>query len=105
MIRVNSPNSGCLPNIGNGPQSGPPLYIKAKGRKAAHIFIMGPKGHKIFHQLVMRPKAAKWLIIVSRGLNPVFGTLPVFSEFTLHDHGIVEPRFTCLLLDKVANEA
>ena len=30
----------------------------------------------------MRPKAAKRPIIVKRGLYPVFGTLPVFSEFT-----------------------
>ena len=30
-FRVNSPNTGCLPNIGNGPQSGPPLYGKAEG--------------------------------------------------------------------------
>ena len=43
MTRVNSPNSGCLLNIGNGPQSGPPLYTKAKGCESAHQFIMGPK--------------------------------------------------------------
>ena len=48
---VNSPNSGCLIDIGNGPQSGPPLYSKAKGREVAHQFIM-------------RPEAAKWFIIV-----------------------------------------
>ena len=39
--RVKSPNSGCLLNIGNGPQSGPPLYSKAEGRFAALHFIMG----------------------------------------------------------------
>ena len=50
-IRVISPNSGCLLNIGNGPQSGQPLYSKPKGRDAAHQFITGPM-------------AAKWLIIV-----------------------------------------
>ena len=44
--RVNSPNSGCLLNIGNGPQSGPPLYCKAKGREVAYQFIMGPKAAK-----------------------------------------------------------
>ena len=44
--RVNSPNSGCLLNIGNGPQSDPPLYSKAKGRKATHQFIMGPNATK-----------------------------------------------------------
>ena len=48
VIRVNSPNSGCLLNIGNGPQSGPPFYIEAKGREAAN-------------QCVLQPKAAKWL--------------------------------------------
>ena len=42
-IRVNSPNFGCLRNIRNGPQSGPPLSSKAKGREAALQFIMGPK--------------------------------------------------------------
>ena len=31
----------------------------------------------------MRPKAAKWLIIVLGGLNPVFGKHPEFGEFTL----------------------
>ena len=51
LYRVNSPNSGCLLNIGNRPQSGLPLYNKAKGREAANQFIMGPK-------------AAMWLIIV-----------------------------------------
>ena len=49
MIKVNSPNSGCLLNIGNGPQSGPQFYSKAKGREAAH------------HCLV-KPRAAKWPI-------------------------------------------
>ena len=62
--RANSPNSGCLLNIGNGPQSGPPLYSKPKGRKAVHLF-------------VIRLKAAKWVII------PVFGKHPEFGEFTL----------------------
>ena len=66
---VNSPNSGCLLNIGNGPQSGTPLHSKAKGRDAAHQFIMGPK-------------AATWLIIVQRDLCPVFGKHPEFGEFT-----------------------
>ena len=51
IYRVNSPNTGCLSNIGNGPQSGPPLYGKAEGRFAALHFIMGRR-------------AAKWLIIV-----------------------------------------
>ena len=49
--KINSPNSGCLLNIGTGPESGPRLYSEAKGRKGAHQFIMGPR-------------AAKWLIIV-----------------------------------------
>ena len=40
QYRVKSPNSGCLLDIGNGSQSGPPLYKKAKGREAAHQFIM-----------------------------------------------------------------
>ena len=40
-LRVNSPNTGGLLNIGNGPQSGPPLYSKAEGRFAALNFIMG----------------------------------------------------------------
>ena len=43
LVRVNSPNSGCLLNIGNGPHSGPPMYSMAKAREAAHQFIMGPK--------------------------------------------------------------
>ena len=38
-LRVNSPNSGCQLNIGNGPQSGTPLQNKANqlimGLKAA----------------------------------------------------------------------
>ena len=46
LNRVFSPNSGCLLNIGNGPQSGPALYSKAKGREAAYQFIMGPKAAK-----------------------------------------------------------
>ena len=29
LYRVNSPNFGCLINIGNGPHSGPPFYSKA----------------------------------------------------------------------------
>ena len=32
----------------------------------------------------MGPMADKWLIIVQKGLYPVFGTLPVFSVFTLN---------------------
>ena len=32
----------------------------------------------------MRPKAAKWLIIVKRGLYPVFGKHSEFGKFTLH---------------------
>ena len=31
----------------------------------------------------MRPKAAKWLIIVLRGLYPVFGKHPEYGEFIL----------------------
>ena len=69
-LRVNSPNSGFLLNIGNEPRSGPLLYSKAKGREAAHQFVMGPK-------------AVKWLIIVLRGLNPVFGKHPGLGQFTL----------------------
>ena len=46
------------------------LYSKAKGRGAAN-------------QFVMRPMAAKWLIIVKRGLYPVIGKHPEFGEFTL----------------------
>ena len=44
--RVNSQNSGYSLNIGNGPQSGPPLYCKAKGREAAHQFTIEPKAAK-----------------------------------------------------------
>ena len=40
-------------------------------------------GRKAAHQFVMRPKAAKWLIIVQKGLYPVFGKHPEFGEFTL----------------------
>ena len=40
---VNSPNSGCLINIENGPQSGPPLYSMTKGHEVAHQFIIGSK--------------------------------------------------------------
>ena len=36
LNRANSLNSGCLLNIRNGPQSGPPLYSKA------NQLIMGP---------------------------------------------------------------
>ena len=68
--RVNSPNSGCLPNIGYGPLSGSSIYNGTKGRKVAH-------------QFVMRPKAAKRLFIVLRVLYPVFGKHPEFGEFTL----------------------
>ena len=46
LLRVSSPNYGCFLNIGNGPQSGPPLYSKAKGCEVAHQFIMGPKAAK-----------------------------------------------------------
>ena len=42
-VRVNSPNTGCLLNIGNGPQSGPPLYSKAEGRKVAQKCVERPK--------------------------------------------------------------
>ena len=70
-IRVNSPDSACLLDIGNGPQSGPSNFNGTKGRKAAH-------------QIVIWPKAAKWLIIVQRSLFPVFSTLPKFSAFTLY---------------------
>ena len=55
------PNSGCLINIGNGPQSGPPLYSKAKGREAAHQIIMGPK-------------AAKWPVSLQCGQRPQSGS-------------------------------
>ena len=67
--RVNSPNSGCLVDIGNGPQSGPALFSKAKGREAAHQFIMGPKaasgpsvsnaaeGRKVAHHCVGWPES------------------------------------------------
>ena len=79
ICRVNSLNSGSVLNIGNGPLSDPSVYIEAKGRKAAHQFLM-------------RPKAAKWLIIVWRGLFPEFGKHLEFSEFTLsffnHTQGI-----------------
>ena len=85
IYRVNSPNTGCLPNIGNGPQSGPPLYSKAEGRFAALHFIMGrraakrpinlqwekrprsgpsvcnaAKGRKVAHHCVDRPKSGIW---------------------------------------------
>ena len=30
QYRVNSPNTGCLLNIGNGQLSGPPLYSKVE---------------------------------------------------------------------------
>ena len=61
--RVNSPNTGCLPNIRNGPQSGPPLYSKAKGREVAHQFIMGPKA-ACRPNSFMQLKTTEWLIIV-----------------------------------------
>ena len=79
-LRVKSPNSGCLINIEIGPQSGPPLYNKAKGRKAAHQFIMelkaatrpitfnATKGRKVAHYWIER-------------LYPVFGKYPEFGEF------------------------
>ena len=35
------------------------------------------------YQIIMGPKAAKWFIIMLRGLYPIFDTLPVFSEFTV----------------------
>ena len=56
---INS-NSGCLLNIGNGPQSGPALYSKAKGREVAHQFIMvcnAAKGRKEAHYCVEAPKS------------------------------------------------
>ena len=62
--KVNSPKPGCLLNIGNGPQSGPPLYSKAKAQEVAHQFIMGPKAALLPVNFVLQPKAAKWLIIV-----------------------------------------
>ena len=71
MHEINTPNSGCLLNIGNGPQSSASVYNWAKGCKAAH-------------KCVMRPKAEKRLFIESKGLYPVSGTLPVFSEFALY---------------------
>ena len=73
-------------NTRNGPQSGPSIYNGTKGRKAAY-------------QLVMRPKAAKWLIIVQRGLYPVFGKHlvfgkhPEFGKFTLY----ITPPFGYML--------
>ena len=56
--RVNSPNTGCLPTIGNGPQSGPPLYSKAEGRFAALHFIIGRRAAKrpISFQCGQRPQ-------------------------------------------------
>ena len=42
--RVNSQNSGCLLDIGDGPQSGPPVCIAAKGRKMAHC-VEAPISH------------------------------------------------------------
>ena len=44
--RVNSPNTGCLPNIGIRPQSGQQLYCKGEGRFAALHFIMGRRAAK-----------------------------------------------------------
>ena len=82
-FRVNSPNSGCLLSIGNGPQNGPPLYSKAKSREAGPTIYNVTKGRKAAHQFVMRPKATKWLLIVLRGLYPVFGKHPELGEFTL----------------------
>ena len=86
---VNSPNSGCLLNIGNGPQSGPPLYSEAKVREGAPQFRIGPKAakwpismkwgqwpqsspsvcngakyRKVAHHFVVRPMAAKQPISV-----------------------------------------
>ena len=84
MSKVNSPNTGCLPNIGNGPQSGPPLYSKAEGRFAALSFYNGTKGRKAAQQFLVRPKAVEWLSIVLRGQNPTFGKNPEFGEFTLN---------------------
>ena len=43
----------------------------------------GTKGRKAAHQFVILPKGAKWLIILLRGLYPVFGKHPEFGEFTL----------------------
>ena len=43
---VDLPYTGCLLNIGNGPQGGPQLYSKAKGLQAAHQFTMEPKAAK-----------------------------------------------------------
>ena len=59
------------------------------GRKAAHHCIVRAsiynetKGRKAAHQFVMWPKAAKWLIIVSRDLYPVFGKYPEFGKLNL----------------------
>ena len=43
MVRVNLPNSGCLLNIGNGPQSGPSVCNAPKGREVAHHCLEMPK--------------------------------------------------------------
>ena len=68
-----------LANIGNGPQSGPPLY-SCSGPSIYN----GTKGCKAARQFVAQPNAAKWLIIVQKCLYPVFGKHPEFGEFTLY---------------------
>ena len=52
-----------LTNIGNGPQSGPPLYSKAEGRFAALHFIMGRRAAKrpISFQCGQRPQSGSAL--------------------------------------------
>ena len=40
----------------------------------------------------MRPKAAKWLIIMKRGIYPVFGKHPEFDEFTLTDQVAIQDK-------------
>ena len=53
LTRVHSLNSGCLLNIGNGPQSGQPLYSEAKGPSVCNA--NAAKGRNVAHHCVERP--------------------------------------------------
>ena len=74
FLRLNSLNSKCVLNIGNGPQSDPLLHSGVKDRQTAH-------------QFTIEPKAAKRPISVQCGQKPQSGSLlcrEAFIRYLVH---------------------
>ena len=89
---MNSPNSGCLIDIRNGPPSGPSIYNGTNGCKAA-------KGRIVAHHCVERPISGIWWIyhncrIYWHWCMDAIYQLPLKYQ---RDYGVNSPNSGCIL--------